>query len=171
MMVQDDACFYDRENLRDYLERVLWPCDPPGLISLYCSSAYTNELSGWHQIDNEWVWGALAFVFPRKRLRQFLTDTQVIAHRWKSNGLRLIDEGDWKMGPARRGPHPLPHAEPRSAPRNHQYHLARRPFHRLPPSRLVCGQQRVIIEAARFLRSRPPLHHRCVLPMLATHPP
>ena len=99
MMVQDDACFYDRENLRDYLERVLWPCDPPGLISLYCSSAYTNELSGWHQIDNEWVWGALAFVFPRKRLRQFLTDTQVIAHRWKSNGLRLIDEviGKWAL--------------------------------------------------------------------------
>ena len=97
MIVQDDACFYDRECVRTYLDRVLWPSDPPGLLSLYCSSAYTNEHAGWHTILREWVWGAVAFVFPRERARQFVTDPEVIAHRWKSNGLRLIDEviGKW----------------------------------------------------------------------------
>ncbi len=99
MIVQDDACFYDRECLREYLERVLWPGDPPGIVSLYCSSAYTNEHTGWHEIPEEWVWGALAFVFPKERARQFVTDPKVIAHRWKPGGLRLIDEviGKWTL--------------------------------------------------------------------------
>ncbi len=98
MIVQDDACFYDRECLREYLEDLLWPTDPPGLVSLYCSSAYTNEHSGWHAIDEEWVWGALAFIFPRERAIQFLTDPGVVAHRLKPlGGLKLIDEaiGKW----------------------------------------------------------------------------
>ena len=99
MIVQDDACLYDQESLPEYLDRVLWPTDPPGLVSLYCSSAYTNDHAGWHEISEEWVWGALAFAFPRERASQFLTDPEVIAHRWKSNGLRLIDEviGKWAV--------------------------------------------------------------------------
>ena len=99
MIVQDDACFYDRECLPSYLDGVLWPTDPPGLLSLYCSSAYTNEQAGWHEIDEEWVWGALAFVFPRERACQFVTDPGVVAHRWRSGGLRLIDEaiGKWAL--------------------------------------------------------------------------
>lgn len=99
MIVQDDACFYDRECLRTYLDRMLWPTDPPGLLSLYCSSAYTNEHAGWYEITEEWVWGALAFVFPRERACQFVTDPGVIAHRWRTGGLRLIDEaiGKWAL--------------------------------------------------------------------------
>ena len=100
MLVQDDACFYDRECLRDYLEQILWPTDPPGLVSLYCSSAYTNEQAGWQPIAEEWVWGALAFIFPRERAIQFVTDPGVIAHRWKkTGGLKLIDEaiGKWAL--------------------------------------------------------------------------
>jgi hypothetical protein len=99
MIVQDDACFYDRENLREYLEQLLWPSDPPGLVSLYCSSAYTNEHRGWHAMSEEWVWGALAFVFPRERAMQFVTDPGVIGHRWKTGGLKLIDEviGKWAL--------------------------------------------------------------------------
>lgn len=99
MIVQDDVRFYDQECLREYLDSVLWPTDPPGLLSLYCSSAYTNEYPGWHPISEEWVWGALAFVFPRERARQFLTDPGVIAHRWRRGGLKLIDEaiGKWAV--------------------------------------------------------------------------
>jgi hypothetical protein len=99
MIVQDDACFYDQECLPEYLDRVLWPTDPPGIVSLYCSSAYTNDRSGWHAISEEWVWGALAFAFPRERACQLLTDPGVIAHRWKSGGLKLIDEviGKWAL--------------------------------------------------------------------------
>jgi hypothetical protein len=99
MVVQDDACFYDRESLREYLERTLWPTDPPGLVSLYCSSAYTHEESGWHQMEGEWVWGALAFIFPREKAIQFVTDEQAIAHRYSTGGLKLIDEviGKWAV--------------------------------------------------------------------------
>ena len=97
MIVQDDACCYDRENLREYLDQWLWPSDPPGLVSLYCSSAYTSEQTGWQPMAGAWIWGALAFVFPRERAIQFVTDREVIAHRWTAGGLRLIDEviGKW----------------------------------------------------------------------------
>ncbi len=99
MIVQDDVRFYDQECLREYLDSVLWPSDPPGVVSLYCSSAYTNEHPGWHAISEEWVWGALAFVFPLERAREFLADPGVIAHRWRSSGLKLIDEaiGKWAL--------------------------------------------------------------------------
>ena len=99
MIVQDDACFYDRENLREYLEQVFWPSKPPGIVSLYCSSAYTRAESGWHTMEEEWNWGALAFVFPRARAVQFVTDPEVIRHRWTTGGLKLVDEvvGKWAL--------------------------------------------------------------------------
>lgn len=81
LMVQDDALFYDRQDVRRYLEQVLWFSEPPGLVSLYCSSAYTRPGSGWYQIDPPWVWGALAFVFPRELALRFVSDAGVINHR------------------------------------------------------------------------------------------
>jgi hypothetical protein len=67
LIVQDDAQFYDRENLRDYLGSILWPRETPGIVSLYCSAAYTREAAGWAVCDTRWEWGALAFVFPLDR--------------------------------------------------------------------------------------------------------
>jgi hypothetical protein len=49
LMVQDDALFYDREDLREYLEAALWPDGPVGAVSLYCPMAYTQPRSGWHR--------------------------------------------------------------------------------------------------------------------------
>jgi hypothetical protein len=93
LMVQDDVIFYDRQNLRAYLEDVLWPTDPPGLISLYCSSVYTRPESGWFRLEQPWVWGALAFIFPSALARAFVADYRVLSHRWShpTRGLRAID--------------------------------------------------------------------------------
>ena len=97
MMVQDDAQFYDRENVREYLESILWPAETPGIISLYCSAAYTRETLGWAVGDKRWEWGALAFVFPAELARRFVCDPVVIQHRWTDRGLRFIDDviGEW----------------------------------------------------------------------------
>jgi hypothetical protein len=35
LMVQDDAIFYDREDLSTYLGRTLWPAEPMGAVSLF----------------------------------------------------------------------------------------------------------------------------------------
>jgi hypothetical protein len=93
LMVQDDVLFYDRQDLREYLERILWHSDPPGLVSLYCSSAYTRPGRGWHRLEEPWVWGALAFIFPRELARKFIADPWVLAHRWShpQSGLVAID--------------------------------------------------------------------------------
>jgi hypothetical protein len=92
-MVQDDVLFYDRQNVREYLEQILWPTDPAGLISLYCSSAYTQPGSAWHRLEGRWVWGALAFIFPRELARRFIADPWVLSHRWAdpTSGLVAID--------------------------------------------------------------------------------
>jgi hypothetical protein len=81
LMVQDDALFYDRQDLRSYLEQVLWLSDPPGLVSLYCSAAYTRPVHGWHRLESRWVWGALAFIFPAQLARRFVSDPEVFDHR------------------------------------------------------------------------------------------
>lgn len=92
MVVQDDAVFYDRVYLKDCLDQVLWLADPPGLVSLYCSSAYTMTQSGWHRCAERWNWGALAIVFPRALAVRFLTDEQALEHRWQPYGDRYIDD-------------------------------------------------------------------------------
>ncbi|HMC90062.1 MAG TPA: glycosyltransferase family A protein, partial [Gemmataceae bacterium] len=38
LLVQDDVIFYDREDLRAYLEHALWPSRMPGAVSLFCPS-------------------------------------------------------------------------------------------------------------------------------------
>jgi hypothetical protein len=105
LLVQDDALFYDREPLRAYLEdHVLWPGRGRGVVSLYCSKAYTHPSAGWHPMGDPWGWGALAFLFPNPLARAFLLDPQVFDHRWtgRSYGLAHIDVviGRWA---ARRG--------------------------------------------------------------------
>jgi hypothetical protein len=81
MLVEDDAVFFDREDLRAYLEELLWPAEAVGAVSLYCSSVYTQAEPGWKVFSGPWVWGALAFVFPREAVRQLVGDPLIIAHR------------------------------------------------------------------------------------------
>jgi hypothetical protein len=99
LLVQDDGIFYDRENLREHLEQVLWPADPIGLVSLYCSKAYTQPKPGWHRKKGRWAWGAVAFVFPQELAKRFICDPVVVEHRWSGpkQGLAIIDSviGAW----------------------------------------------------------------------------
>jgi hypothetical protein len=81
MLVQDDVVFYDRVNLRAHLEEILWPADPIGAVSLFCSKAYSQRSAGWHAFSGEWVWGALAFIFSRESIKRFLADPFVVDHR------------------------------------------------------------------------------------------
>jgi hypothetical protein len=93
VMVQDDAVFYDRENLREYLEAVLWPDWPLGAASLYCPMVYTQPSAGWYRHDGVWVYGAVAFVFPRESAKHLIADLRVLGHRWsrRNEGLANID--------------------------------------------------------------------------------
>ena len=92
MLAEDDVLFSDREDLRAYLEDVLWPSDSVGAVSLYCSSVYTRPDPGWHRFDGEWVWGALAFIFSPESARRFLSDPLIFAHRTsKDEGLADTD--------------------------------------------------------------------------------
>lgn len=98
LLVQDDSIFYDRENLRQYLEETLWLTDPPGVVSLFCSAADTRDEPGWYVHQGAWTRGAQAFVFPKERVLQFLTDNVVVMHRRKGDaGLVGIDLviGEW----------------------------------------------------------------------------
>jgi hypothetical protein len=92
MLVQDDVIFDDRHDLRAYLEETLWPAEPIAAVSLYCSRAYTRPLAGWHTLGTRWVWGALAFIFPRESAQQLVTDPLVFDHRSDpADGLVCID--------------------------------------------------------------------------------
>ena len=100
MLAEDDVLFSDREDLRAYVEDVLWPSDPIGAVSLYCSSMYTRSDPGWHKFDGEWVWGALAFIFSPESARRFLSDPLIFAHRTsKDEGLADTDAliGVWSQ--------------------------------------------------------------------------
>lgn len=97
MMLQDDVQFYDCENVREYLDSILWPAGPPGIVSLYCSAAYTRETPRWTTADGRWEWGVLGFVFPKELAQRFVCDSQVLQHRSTDRGLRFIDDviGEW----------------------------------------------------------------------------
>jgi hypothetical protein len=96
LLVQDDALFYDREDVRAYLEATLRAGELPGVVSLYSSAANAADAPGWHRADS-WEWGALAFIFPRALAIRFLTDPQVLRHRFTNRGLKYIDDviGEW----------------------------------------------------------------------------
>jgi len=100
LLVQDDAVFYDRENLREYLESCLWPAEDVAAVSLYCPQPYTRRVSGWYRIGGKWIWGALAFAFPNAAARQFVVDHDVFDHRWSGRRKHAqIDAvvGDWAL--------------------------------------------------------------------------
>ncbi len=96
MIVQDDSLFADFD-VRDYLERVLWPGRRPGIASLFCSRAYTRPEPGWRAFEGVWIWCALAFVFPRDAAQRFLADRDVVLHRWSKTRHNLA-EIDWRVG-------------------------------------------------------------------------
>ncbi len=72
MMLQDDVVLHDRGPLRDYLERVLWPGDRPGLVNLFYAG--TSADRGWHPQSGGWNWGAQAFLFTPTLARSLLAD-------------------------------------------------------------------------------------------------
>ena len=65
LLVQDDVYFAADLQVREYLERILWPGSRAGVVSLFCSRAYTQSQPGWYRFDGVWHWGDLAFVFSR----------------------------------------------------------------------------------------------------------
>lgn len=98
-LFQDDIELLRRTDLRAYLERVLWPGENPGILSLYCSSEYTRKDPGWHRFPENWIWGATAFVFSPDAVRGILSSAAVLDHRLEGagDGLKGIDVavGQW----------------------------------------------------------------------------
>jgi len=94
MLVQDDALFFDRENVREYLSEMLWPGSTPGIVSLYCAQPDQQARPGWERFPERWRSGAVALIFPRHILIELLHDEKVLAHRWspEGNGLVAIPE-------------------------------------------------------------------------------
>jgi hypothetical protein len=104
LLAEDDALFYDRENLREYMEQILWPDQRLCLVSLYCPSPYSVQDFGWHPSRCVWSMGSLAFIFPRRLAQHFLLDRAVCDHRWgrwqeADAGLADTDEviGRWAL--------------------------------------------------------------------------
>jgi len=102
MVAQDDvlfACADRNENLRQYLEHSLWPDDQTGCVSIYCSAAYHQDKHDWHRFQGKWLWGALAFIWPRESLIHFLSHNGIM---WRftdkrTKGTRRSDRvvGHW----------------------------------------------------------------------------
>ena len=91
MLVQDDALFFDRENVREYLDEMLWPGAQPGIVSLYDSMPEGNLYFGWRQAIDQWRCGAVALIFPRNIAINFMADQTVLAHRWSADGKGLVN--------------------------------------------------------------------------------
>lgn len=112
LMLQDDAYLYDAENLREYLEQVLWPGTEPGLVSLFSTDANRAIAPGWSTDPYPWWCGAQAFIFPAEIARRFLLDERIHAYRWTapSGGKTHIDSliGEWAAAERIRVWHPMP---------------------------------------------------------------
>ncbi|NND99486.1 MAG: hypothetical protein HKN47_19400 [Pirellulaceae bacterium] len=93
LMIQDDALLLGTPAMREYLEQILWPVEGPCIASLYCSTQYTQANAGWHRFQENWVWGAVAFVFSREAVKTFLTSPCLMEHRElpDDQGLSKID--------------------------------------------------------------------------------
>lgn len=87
MLVQDDALFYSDENVRQYLEQILWPGQTAGIVSLYCAGPYTRRHHGWSRRRGPWQLGALAFIFARPVALELVLAREVFLHRWSRDGL------------------------------------------------------------------------------------
>lgn len=111
LLVQDDAVFYDGENLREYLESSLWPDENIAVVSLYCPEPYTRRHFGWQRSGGKWVWGALALVFPNEAARRFVVDHDVFNHRWSGRRKHAqidVVVGDWALRHDRDVWYPVP---------------------------------------------------------------
>jgi hypothetical protein len=86
MLVQDDAVFYCEENVREYLEQILWPGNAPGIVSLYCATPDARKERGWFSYDGVWKYGAVAFIFPREIAQRLVIAPTVFGHRWSTAG-------------------------------------------------------------------------------------
>jgi hypothetical protein len=140
LMVQDDAVFCDGVDVREYLEdHVLWPGASPSIVSLYCPAPYTKEPDTWHTLDEAWVWGALAFVFPAEIAKRMILDKAVHEHRWQKerNGKALIDVmiGEW----AARNESPIHYPVPSLVQHIGHVSTVFAGNHVLGPRREVCG--------------------------------
>ena len=93
---QDDIIL--ASQTKEFLERALWPTENLGVVSIYCSLAYAQEKPGWYTLDQKWVWGACAFIWPRHQLVHFLSNNAI---HWRltgrAQGVRNIDivVGNW----------------------------------------------------------------------------
>ncbi len=97
LLVQDDAVFAAGFDVRTYLERILWPGNRPGIVSLLCPQPYTQSQPGWHPFIDDWVCGAQAFAFSREAAQSFLADSAVVSHRFERERNPLADI-DWCVG-------------------------------------------------------------------------
>lgn len=93
MVVQDDVVLFRHPNLREYLESVLWPHPEEGIVSLFCSRAYSSEDYGWHIMKERLQWGGQALIFSRRTLIKLLADPMIVEHRLAADnaGLANID--------------------------------------------------------------------------------
>lgn len=87
LLVQDDALFYDRDNIRQYLEQILWPGEVSGIVSLYCAAPDTQKQAGWFKYPGRWRFGAVALIFPREIAQRLVISPSVFHHRW-TDGVR-----------------------------------------------------------------------------------
>ncbi len=92
MIVQDDVVMFQHPGLRAYLESILWPDRRPGIVSLFCSRAYSQPNPGWHQLEKNLVWGGQALIFSQEAAIHLVSDLQVVRHRFQGDrGLTNID--------------------------------------------------------------------------------
>ena len=76
MMLQDDVVLFDRECLRAYLERALWPGKKPGIVSLFFSAS--DRRAGWFDAHRRWHFSAQGLVLGPGVARALLADSDVM---------------------------------------------------------------------------------------------
>jgi hypothetical protein len=97
-MVQDDVVFC--RHVRTYLERILWPAEKLGLVSVYCPAVYVRRTRGFHSVEAGWnLISALTCVFPSAAARSLLGHARALNHRRLGpyGGVKSIDAvvGRW----------------------------------------------------------------------------
>jgi len=82
MTVQDDTLFHP--DSKALAEKILWPSDTTGFVSLYTAKHYSENKAGIrvspgvHKIATTNLWGACALIFPRAAL-QLIVDHPLTA--------------------------------------------------------------------------------------------
>lgn len=111
IMLQDDVLY--AKNIRQWLERSLWPDDPEkiGFVSLYTSgrtkaSQATSPDGKFHLWPRGFFWGACAYVFPPESARLILADADVHRHTGNKIDVRIsrwcdrVGRGQWYVRPS-----------------------------------------------------------------------